>query len=364
MDDISLAEIRTLAREMTLKFSFIGLARGGAKSGIRLPAGTSPEEKRRLLGEFGRSLAPIVKAGIYFPGMDMNCGPDDLRALYGGAGLTLGKITDTSYFTAISVANAIFACRELCNPGTRKLTVAIEGFGSVGAYLAERLPEDQFSIVAVSTVKGAVAHEPGFSATTLVNSRKEHGDGVVHKLPQGSQIEMEEVLSADVDILVPAARILALNEGNMTAVRARYIVPVANAPYTRGAMDFLQAKGITCLPGFVTNSGGVYASSLYDSGVPVHEIERISASRYRQVVVTLLRKSLALGRSPIDVAEEVAANRLAVRQKNPSTTGISGKLVKRLFQKGLVPGRFYGRSVLQKFVDNLVALENEIGGRR
>src|ERR1039457_44521 len=127
-EDISQQEIRALSREMTLKFSFIGLPRGGAKSGVMMPAGTTVEQKRAILYEFGRRLAPIIEKGVYYPGMDMNCGPDDLRAIYAGAGFPLGAITDTSYFTAISIFNAIEAVRQGC-ASDRPLTVAIEGFG-------------------------------------------------------------------------------------------------------------------------------------------------------------------------------------------------------------------------------------------
>jgi len=104
-EDIDHEEVSTLAREMTLKFSFIGLPRGGAKSGLRIPSGTDASGKKSILQEVGRRLGAIIRAGIYYPGMDMNCGPDDLRAFYQGAGIKLGRITDTSFFTALSVAN-------------------------------------------------------------------------------------------------------------------------------------------------------------------------------------------------------------------------------------------------------------------
>lgn len=356
-EDISPDEIRALSREMTLKFSFIGLPRGGAKSGVRIPAGTSVEQKREILREFGRRLAPIIQTGIYYPGMDMNCGPDDLRAIYAGAGFPLGAITDTSYFTAISVFNSIEAVRQSIAPD-RPLTVAIEGFGSVGAYLAERLSGEHYRIVALSTIRGAVARPEGFNPAELVALRKQHGDDLVSHVA-GSRIAMDEVLTAEVDILVPAARILALHEGNMNQVRARYIVPAANAPYTDGAIEAFHGRGVVCLPGFVTNSGGVFASGLRDSGIGVEQIEAIGTGQYRAAVAALLSRSAELGRSPVRLAETVAMARLAAARQGGGEPR-SLKVMKKLRRRGLVPGRVYATAVAARFIENLVNLERLI----
>ncbi len=349
--DMDFDEARMLASEMTLKFSFIGLPRGGAKCGIRVPAEATRDEKLALCEEFGRRLGPVIHKGLYYPGMDMNCGPDELRSIYRGAGITLGKITDTSFFTAISVANALFAVREHLKP-ERPLTVAIEGFGSVGAYLVERLPEDQFRVVAFSTVQGAVRNPDGFSHRELVELRKQHGDGLVFHLPAAEKIEREAVLTADVDILVPAARILSINDGNMADVRARWVVPVANAPFTVRAVDFLHAKGVVCLPGFVTNSGGVFASGLFDSGVPLQRIEEIGAGEYRKVVAALVAASLQRDESPVHLAERVALRRFAEAEAGSQGSG----LVKKLARRGLVPKSFARGTTEREFTTNLVRL--------
>ncbi|MEW6116842.1 MAG: Glu/Leu/Phe/Val dehydrogenase dimerization domain-containing protein, partial [Nitrospirota bacterium] len=221
-EDLPFPEVKALAREMTFKYSFIGLCRGGAKSGIRVPECLGPEEKKKVLEEFGRRVAPFIRSGIYYPGMDMNCGPDDLKALYRGAGITLKKTTDTSYFTALSVINAILACEAIKREG-RPLTVAIEGFGSVGSYLAERLPEERFNIIALSTVQGAVLQQEGFAIAGLLSLRREYGDALIRHIPGSTRIGREELLELEVDILVPSARTWAINDRNAGNVRARFI---------------------------------------------------------------------------------------------------------------------------------------------
>lgn len=356
-EDIYLEEIKALASEMTLKFSFIGLPRGGAKSGIKMPASLAGEERIKALEEFGRRLAPVIKAGIYFPGMDMNCGPEEMRAIYRGAGFTLGEITDTSYFTAISVENAIYAVEKYIKK-QGPLTVAIEGFGSVAGYLAERLPMERFRIVALSTINGAVADKNGFDAKALVAARKKYRDALVQNLGQGKMVEKEQVLSADVDLLIPSARTWVINRTNVGDIKAKFIVPVANAPYTEETIDILHSSSIVCLPGFVTNSGGVYASSLFDSGVAVESIEKLSARYYRSVVESLLEKSFALDEAPSRVAGRIAKTRLAARLNGGGE--LSGRLLKKLYRRKMVPKSYYGKVVLNNFVENLKALDKEI----
>lgn len=361
--DMDELETKTLAREMTLKFSFIGLPRGGAKSGLKVPAGTTVEKKRLILHEFGSCLAPIIRNGIYYPGMDMNCDANDLRALYLGAGINLpDKATDTSYFTAISVANALEAAISQMPDHNRPLTVAIEGFGSVAAHLAARLPADRFSIVALSTVKGAAINENGFAAAVLTEGRRRYGDDVVNHLPDGRAIEMEAVLAAKVDILVPSARTWSIHPDNVHQIQARLIVPAANAPYTTEAIAILQERGIVSLPGFVTNAGGVFASSLHDSGVDTWQIEQIAAEYYRPVVAALLRKSRELGQSTVGVAEQVALQRLTASQAGAGADGTLDRLLKRFYRKGLLPAPVYARRFASAFAENLKQLEHQLSG--
>ncbi|MFO0752891.1 MAG: Glu/Leu/Phe/Val dehydrogenase dimerization domain-containing protein [Thermodesulfovibrionales bacterium] len=356
-EDITLEEVRTLAREMTLKYSFIGLPRGGAKSGIAIPSSASPDGKKSLLREMGNRLAPLIRKGIYYPGMDMNCGPEDLKELYRGAGITLSKVTDTSYFTALSVAGAVEACRDFLGESKRPLTLAIEGFGSVGSWLARRLPHESFRIAAVSTVRGAVTGEGGLPLPELLSLRKEYGDECVLRMP-GKKIPREEILAAEVDLLLPSARTWALHRGNAGSVRARCIVPIANAPYTGEALQMLQERGIVCLPGFVANSGGVFASSLYDSGVPSGEIERISGTLFSGAVSRLLMKSREAGQSPVRIAERIALARLEAA----GGAGSEQRKRRGAFRKRVLPRAWYARQYAVEFSGNLRLLQRQIEG--
>ncbi|MFX0196604.1 MAG: Glu/Leu/Phe/Val dehydrogenase dimerization domain-containing protein [Candidatus Hodarchaeota archaeon] len=360
MEDISIDEVKALAREMTLKYSFMGLPRGGAKCGIKIPSGISIEEKRKILELFGRKIAPIIGRGVYYPGMDMNCGPEELRAIYRGAGITLGKITDTSFFTAVSVANVIHVCGETYQLKGQPITVAIEGFGSVGSYLVKRLSEDDFRIAGVSTIKGAVAKKEGFCVETLLKYRKAFGDNFVNKIPDARVIDKQDLLTSNVDVLVPSARAWAINMNNAEDIKAHFIVPIANAPYSDKSKGALHERGVVCMPGFVCNSGGVYASSLFDNGVSMRVIERVSSVDFRRAVRALLQKSQDLNLSPVDVATQIALQRFKNKKKEDNKTTIIEKAMEKAFRKGIFPKPIYGRLKLGQFKADLLDLTKQI----
>lgn len=309
--ELTLAEVAALAREMTLKFAFAGRDAGGAKSGIRLPRGASPEDRRGWIRELGRRLGPLVRRGVYWPATDVGCGCDDLPAFFEGAGLPSATATDTALFTAIGGCDALAACRETLGAPARPLRVAIEGLGAVATHLVRRLPADRWVIAAVSTVEGTVARERGFPAAELARARARFGDALVHHL-EGDRADHDALFSADVDVLVPAARTWSVTPARARALRARAVVPMANAPYADGAVPVLEARGIVCLPGFVTSCGGVALSALHGAGVPLPAVEDVSARHLRAVVRALLGVR-AHGASPLRVAEEVALDRLARR---------------------------------------------------
>lgn len=301
---ITRREVSDLAREMTLKYSLFRLPRGGAKTGVDLAEGLDGAERIRALEAMGRSLSPILWAGLYNPGMDMNCGPAELQAIYRGAGIVIGPPTDTSYFTALSVAACVEATADVLSP-TGPVTLAVEGFGSVGRHLASVLPPDRFRITAVSTLAGGVRRPRGFPLDELVRAKNMHGDALVHHLA-GEPVDRGRILLEDVDILLPSSRTRVLTGDVAREARARAVVPIANAPYDDGALDALSAKGVLCLPGYLVNCGGVFASSLYDSGVSKREVEEIFATRFRGTASRLLARAGALGISVAAAAETIA----------------------------------------------------------
>jgi len=107
----------------------------------------------------------------------------------------------------------------------------------------------------------------GLDVYQTLKCKKEKGQvsgcyckGSVCDLKFGRPISNEELLKLDVDVLVPAALEGALNGKNVSRVKAKVILELANGPVTKAADEVLDKKGILVVPDILANSGGVTVS--------------------------------------------------------------------------------------------------------
>jgi len=325
-EDVSEDEVHALAREMTLKYAFFGLRRGGAKCGIRLKSTLSSDQRIHALQEFGRHLAPIIAAGLYYPGMDMNCSFSDLKNIYLGAGINITTQTDTAYYTAMSVAQVLGAVENHAG-GSMPLAFSIAGFGRVAWHLLHILDHSRFKLVGFSTAQGACYDASGFNMNYVLEECKTHGDKFVLNMGKSILPTRDALFGCPVDILLPAARTDAIHAQNVETVDARYIVSIANKPFTREALSRLEERGVFCFPGFVCNGGGVFASGLSDAGIAESRILQLCAGPYRTLMREMLAKSAASQKSLHEIARELAYS-VHLRLRSEQLT-FSERLLKR-----------------------------------
>ena len=328
--DVTLKEVKALARAMTLKYGFLNdHTIGGAKAGIQIPEDCPAGKKRDILRSFGRSIAPILKSETYIPWTDMNAGPDDIAAILEAAGVVPGRMPDSSHPTALSVLGSIRAACRFSGMDPSGITVAIEGLGNVGTHLAEELSRFGTRIVAVSTHLEARYTEEGFDLQDL-NRRYE-------------RIDHKTLLELDVDVLVPAARPWTINEDNAERIRAKIVAPAANRPMTPAAVEILQGRGVLLVPDFVANLGGVYGSRL-QGRMSKERIRSLFLGPYAEMVFTLLRRAQEAGLSPRELAERIAEENLArIRESEAKSTSGARRLLRKtalsLLDGPLTPNR-------------------------
>jgi len=182
------------------------------------------------------------------------------------------------------------------------------------------LPEDRFRITGLATVEGGRLQAEGFSRLELERARKQHGDGLVHHL-SGQAASREDIIAADADIFLPAARTRSLGAAEAARLIARAVIPIANVPYAPEIPARLYEAGVACLPGFVANCGGVYASSLYDSGVARTDIHALFGPTYRGVIEQLFHAGERNKQSPLEVATDIAERRAKDRSGSHASRG-------------------------------------------
>lgn len=265
-------EVKALSLWMTLKCAVADIPYGGAKGGVVVdPDELSESEEQRLSRRFIDAIAEIIGENRDVPAPDMNTGgkhmswmmdeySEDNREHVPGvitgkpveAFGSKGRAEATGY-GAVYIIEKIIEEEEL---DPEELTAAVQGFGNAAAPAVERLDELGVKVVAISDSSGAIYNEYGFSHHELKDCKRDHG--TVCKI--GENISNQELLSLDVDFLIPAAIEGVITESNAGEVNADYVVEIANGPTTREADEILEQNGVTMVPDILANSGGVTVS--------------------------------------------------------------------------------------------------------
>ncbi|HEY8768768.1 MAG TPA: Glu/Leu/Phe/Val dehydrogenase [Dehalococcoidia bacterium] len=271
---VSLDEVRALAMWMTWKSAVVNLPYGGAKGGVLVdPRALSRHELECLTRRYATEISIIIGPAQDIPAPDM--GTDEqvmawimdtisMHEGYTQAGVVTGKPVAVGGTLGRSEATGrglqyviqeIARCHHVDVSGA---TVAVQGFGKVGATAARLLHEIGARVVAVSDAGGGVYNGAGIDVQALIPYREDRNPLVESKA--GDSITNEELLTLPVDFLVPAAMEGQLTGANASAVRAKFIVEGANGPTTPAADAIFAERGITLVPDILANAGGVIVS--------------------------------------------------------------------------------------------------------
>lgn len=138
------------------------------------------------------------------------------------------------------------------------LTVAIQGFGNAGYHFGRIAKEAGYKIVAVSDSGGGIYNASGLDPE-LVQAHKD-STGTVKGMKGCDAISNEDILSMQVDVLVPAALENQITKSNAAKVRAKCIVELANGPIDNDGDAIIDENKIPVIPDILANAGGVTVS--------------------------------------------------------------------------------------------------------
>ena len=267
-----LDEVRALASLMTWKTAVAELPYGGAKGGIGVDTGDfSTNELENLTRRYTRAISDVIGPTRDIPAPDVATDAqvmawilDEFEELKGhapavvtGKPLALGGSSGREQATG---TGCVICLDQLVNDLGRSpndMTVAIQGFGNVGSWAARRAAATGYRVVAVSDVNGAIIDEDGLDIAALVD----HVDrtGSVVDFDASSELD-DDLLTLDVDVLMPAALGEVINHTNVDRIQADIIVEGANHPTTPAADAALNERGAHIIPDVLANAGGVTVS--------------------------------------------------------------------------------------------------------
>ncbi|PSQ97672.1 MAG: amino acid dehydrogenase [Bacteroidetes bacterium SW_9_63_38] len=273
--DVTLNEVKALAAWMTWKCALLGLPFGGAKGGIVCnPEQMSAKELERLTRRYTADLFDVFGPDKDIPAPDMNTNEQIMawvldtysmharrteNAVVTGKPVGLGGSEGRQEATGRGVMTVTLAAMERLDLAPSDCTVAVQGFGNVGATAAELLAAQGCTVVAVSDITGGYYNEKGLDINELRNYTQKNG-GTLDGSPNADRITNEELLTLDVDVLVPAAKEDQIDAEIAEGTGARIIVEGANGPTLPEADEVLQEKDVLVIPDILANAGGVTVS--------------------------------------------------------------------------------------------------------
>jgi len=272
-ESVNRDEVQSLASLMTWKTALIDVPYGGGKGGIQVdPDSLSTEEAERLSRRLVETIHELIGPTTDIPAPDMNTDGQVMAWLFDEysnfhgfePAVVTGKPVDVHGSVGRDSATGrgcVFALREVLHHDDRALqdvTVAIQGFGNVGAWAARLLHERGATVIAVSDSSGGYHNATGLDVPAAHDHKATTGS--LEGLDDATPVTNAELLTLDCDVLVPAALGHVLTEANADDVQADYIVEGANGPTTYAADQILDDRGITRIPDIYANAGGVTVS--------------------------------------------------------------------------------------------------------
>lgn len=341
---VDLEEIKALAAWMTMKTAVMDIPYGGAKGGIAVsPQELTNRELQQLARLFVERLGSVIGPHTDIPAPDVNTNAQIMawfadeytrlhrdtahaEAAFTGKPLALGGSAGREEATGRGGLVVLLEYLKHAGLDRQGLTVAVQGFGNVGAGFARLADEAGLKIVAVSDAHGGVYYPGGGDVAALMAARQKAGSLAKNvcypKLSVGEAgkqtstcrpISNEKLLELAVDVLVPAAVENQLTKKNANRIKADIILELANGPTTPEADEIFAQKEKVVIPDILANAGGVTVSyyewtqnlqNLYWSEAEVN-------SKLEQKMRTTLRSILQIQRDCRCTLRE-AAYRLAI----------------------------------------------------
>jgi glutamate dehydrogenase (NAD(P)+) len=271
---VNLEEVKALAAWMTWKCAVVNLPFGGAKGGVICdPNKMSLGELERLTRRYTAGIIHTLGPDSDVPAPDVNTNErvmawlmdtysmhhrHTVTAVVTGKpvemGGSLGRREATGRGCMIVTKEAL----KHLGMKVAGTTLAVQGFGNVGSVAAQLLAREGCKVRAISDRTGAYYNKNGIDVEAAVAYVQQHR--TLEGFTDGEPITNEELLTCDVDVLLPAALENVITSKNAAKIQAKIVCEGANGPTTAGADSILDEKEIFVIPDILANAGGVTVS--------------------------------------------------------------------------------------------------------
>lgn len=271
---VNLEEVKALAAWMTWKCAVVNLPFGGAKGGVICdPHAMSIGELERLTRRYTSGIMQLLGPDTDVPAPDVNTNERVMAWVMDTYSMRVGR-TENAVVTGKPVEmGGSLGRKEATGRGcmlvTREAlehlklpmkgaTVAVQGFGNVGSVAAKLLVREGCKVVGIADRFVSLHNPKGIDIDAAIAYVQQHKS--LEGFSGGDVISSDDLLTLDVDVLVPAALENVITAKIAPRIRAKVVCEGANGPTTAAADPILEEKGIFVIPDILANAGGVTVS--------------------------------------------------------------------------------------------------------
>ena len=238
-DEEALVDVLRLSKGMTYKNALAGLNFGGGKAVIIGDPKLLKSDE--LFRAFGHALNNMN--GTYYSAEDVNITTGDIMIAHQVTDYVVGlegKSGNPAPFTALGTYLGIKAAvkHRLGKDDLVGVKLSIQGLGSVGMYLCERLHKD-----------GAELFVTDINQDSIDKAVTEYA---------ATAVALDEIYALDVDVYVPCALGATINDETIPQLKAKIVAGCANNQLKEPRHgDKLTELDILYAPDYVINAGGI-----------------------------------------------------------------------------------------------------------
>jgi len=330
--------IKSLAAWMTWKCAVADIPLGGSKGGVicntkEMSHGEVERLSRGYIDAIWQFIGPerdIPAPDVYTNPQIMAWMMDEYSKLRGfhcpgvitGKPIAIGGSLGRGDATARGAMFTIMEAAKHLNIDLAAATVAVQGYGNAGSYIAILMNDILGSrIVAVSDSKVGIYNRQGLDPHKVFQHKVETGS--VINFPGAENISNEELLELEVAVLCPSALENVITRENASRVKSKIVAALANGPITPEADKILVDNGVFIIPDFLCNAGGVIVSyfewvqntyNYYWDEEEVHErLGKKMTKAFQDVLAESLKRKVSMRVSAYIVAVARVAEAMRLR---------------------------------------------------
>lgn len=279
--DVSLDLFKCLAAQMTWKTAIAGVPFGGAKGGIKIdPFAYGKEELEQITLRYMFKLKRLIGPDVDIPSPEVGTTPETMawllrqysdgererhkaRAAVTGKDIRIGGSAGRMKATGQGLVYLIEEWAAERGEALKGKTFLLQGFGNVGATVAELLAQKGCRPIAINDVDGAIYNPNGIDIDALLRYVYENPHNLrrsVAGFPEAQAVSKKDFWEIPADVLVPAALSWEIGSEVAEKLKVALVAEGASIPTTADADEILRARRIDLIPDCIGNAGGVIVS--------------------------------------------------------------------------------------------------------